>query len=365
MSVDPQPIDASATPPSFHEASNLRQRSRAAGLDPDYWYAAELARNVPPGSVREVVFWGRSIALFRSSDGTLNALDNHCAHRQVKLSRGEVEGSHLVCLYHGWAYDGEGRVARIPHELFGRSMPRFCLRAYPVRERYGLLWIFPGDPARAPERSIPDIPELEGPGRWACIPLVFTWNAHHSMIIDNVSDFTHAHLHRRYRPFLDARLTRCETIGERVHVEYDTRVGGGRVTGLFVDRKAVDTSHIELCYEYPYQWSNTDDQIKHWLFVLPVGPRTTRAFFLFYFKSFKVPLLPVRIPRLLMAPLLRAANRFSIRPLLDQDGMAVEAEQEGYDAAWAAAPAELSPAVRAFQQLTVRSWESYLERTQP
>ena len=41
-----------------------------------------------------------------------------------------------------------------------------------------------------------DIPAQ--PGR-ACVPLSFTWSAHHSMVIDNVSDFSHAHLHRRYR----------------------------------------------------------------------------------------------------------------------------------------------------------------------
>ena len=43
---------------------------------------------------------------------------------------------------------------------------------------------------------------------------------------------------------------------------------------------------MELCYEYPYQWSNTDGKIKHWCFVLPIDGTTTRAFFLFYFDSF-------------------------------------------------------------------------------
>src|SRR5262245_51577899 len=198
-------------PPTFAEARNLRQKVRAAGLNPDYWYAVEYDRSVTQGRVVEVKFWNKSIALYRGADGKLAAVEDRCAHRQLKLSAGEVNGCNLVCAYHGWTYSPEGRVVQIPHELFGREMPHFRIPTYPVKERYGLVWIFPGNPALADERPIPEIPELEGETPWACVPIDFTWRAHHSMIIDNVSDFTHAYLHRQYRPFTDARLVRCET----------------------------------------------------------------------------------------------------------------------------------------------------------
>src|SRR5438093_5762638 len=94
-----------------------------------------------------------------------------------------------------------------PHELFSREMPSFRVASYPIKVRYGLIWIYPGEPARAEEHTIPDIPELEGPHRWACASTEFTWRAHHSMIIDNVSDFTHAHLHRKHNPFDWAELS--------------------------------------------------------------------------------------------------------------------------------------------------------------
>src|SRR5262245_12312783 len=302
-------------PPDFLTARNRRQKARAAGLHPDYWYAVEYDRAVRPGQVRETRFWNASIAIYRGEDGHLRALENRCAHRQLKLSLGEVNGDHLVCPYHGWCYDGAGRVARIPHDLCGRPMPSLKVRSFPVKVRYGLIWLFPGDPALAEERCIPDIPELEGADRWACAPIDFTWRAHHSMIIDNVSDFTHAHLHRKYRPFVDARLVRSEMKGDRVFVSYDTRIGTGRFSGLFVDRKRVDTNHIDLCHEYPYQWSNTGGGIRHWCFVLPVDERTSRVFFLFYFDSLRIPFTSWRIPRRMVTPVLRIANAFSIKPL--------------------------------------------------
>ena len=204
-------------PPGFEEAGNLRQKVRASGMDPDYWYAVEEVRRIRPGTVVEVVFWKRSIALYRATDGSFHALENRCAHRQLKLSLGLVEGCRLVCAYHGWKYDPTGELAETAHERIGKSFPQVSIRTWPVKVRYGLVWLFPGDPALAEKRTIPDIPELEGPGRWACVPLSFTWSAHHSMIIDNVSDFTHAFLHRKYRPFEGAKLTRCETVGDDVH----------------------------------------------------------------------------------------------------------------------------------------------------
>lgn len=354
--IEPSP----GPPPAFGEAHNRRQKARAAGLHPDNWYAVEYDRALKRGQTLEVQFWNRSIALFRDENGAIHAIENRCAHRQVKLSLGEVHGCNLVCPYHGWTYDGEGRVTEIPHELFGRPMPRFRVPSYPVQVRYGLIWIFPGNPVLAEGKSIPEIPELQGENRWACVPVDFTWDAHHSMIIDNVSDFTHAHLHRRYRPFADAKLTRYEAVGDKVFLSYDTQVGRGRFSGLFVDRRRVKTDQMDLCFDYPYQRSNTDNRIKHWCFVLPRSERSTRVFFLFYFDALKIPFLPIRIPQRFMSLVLKIANRLLIRPLLSQDGFAVEAEQAAYEKHWNAPLAELNPAVGLFQQLIIRRWEEYL-----
>ena len=85
-------------------------------------------------------------------------------------------------------------------------------------------------------------------------------------------------------------------------------------------------------------------------------------FFLFYFKSLKIPLLPVRIPRLAMRMVLKIANRVLIGPLLGQDREAVEAEQEGYEKHWDAPPIEVNPVVRQFQEVTVRKWQEHLLR---
>lgn len=349
-------------PPSFADARTRHQRARAAGMDPNYWYPVEYDHAIQKGHVREIVFWGRSYALYRGDDGTLSVVENRCAHRQLRLSVGKVDGCHLVCAYHGWRYDGHGRVVGVPHELFGHPSPKVRVSHRAVKVRYGLVWVFFGDPANAGVREVPEIPELEGPRPWPCVPLDFVWRAHHSMIIDNVSDFTHAHLHRRYEPFSDAHLADCHTEGDKVFVSYDAKIGAGPIYGRLVDHVGTNTNRMTLCYEYPFQWSNTDDRIKHHCFVLPIDRRTTRVFFLFYYdhRTFKVPFLPVHLPRRVMKPLLHAGNRLLVRPLLDQDGFAVEEEQRAYERHFDSPMTDLNPAVHAFQNLTVQKWEQHL-----
>ncbi|EDM81911.1 dioxygenase, iron-sulfur subunit, putative [Plesiocystis pacifica SIR-1] len=348
--------------PSFHEAKNRRQKVRAAGMNPNYWYPVGYSKDLAPGEVTKVTFWGKDFALFRGSDGSLRAVEDRCAHRQLALSGGEVRGCQVVCPYHGWTFDGDGRLVDVPHELFDKKLPKIRLPDFAVRERYGLMWLFPGDRDRAETVAMPEIPELEGPDAWACVPVDFTWQAHHSMIIDNVSDFTHAYLHKRYEPFKDPKLTKIEVDDEaaQVFVEYDTLVGAGKLYSHFIPRKKANTNHMRLCYAYPHQWSNTDDWIKHWCLILPIDERTTRAFFLFYYKALDIPVLGTPIPRWFMRPVLEIANRVLMRPLLEEDGTAVEAEQRGYERYYNAPVAELNPAVLEFQKLTIAKWEEYL-----
>jgi 4beta-methylsterol monooxygenase len=349
--------------PDYAHARTRRQKQRAAGLHPDYWYPVLWSHELASEQVREVVYWGRSLAVYRGSDGRARALENRCAHRQLKLSLGQVEGCRLSCSYHGWKYDESGKCVLIQHSLFGHKMPNAKVEAFPVQERYGVVWVFPGDPAVASSRALPEIPEWADDSAWGKLSIDFTWTAHHSIIIDNTCDFTHAYLHRTRKPFTHAELTNLATDGDHVTLAYDTQVGQGRISKFFVNRMTTDTNSMRLGYAYPYQWSSTDEKIKHWCFVLPIDERTTRVFFLFYFspQMLKIPLFSGLPPRPTIGAIMPIVKRWLVRPLLDEDGVAVEAEQAGYEAHFDRPVPDLNPVVHAFQELTVRKWEEYLE----
>ncbi|NEE54936.1 Rieske (2Fe-2S) protein, partial [Streptomyces sp. SID8455] len=70
---------------------------RRVGANPDFWYPVALSRGVRSGRVAATAFAGERIALFRGRSGAVHALEDRCAHRQVPLSMGVVDGETLRC----------------------------------------------------------------------------------------------------------------------------------------------------------------------------------------------------------------------------------------------------------------------------
>ena len=339
------------------ETGPQRGRVRQAGLSGNYWYAVEQEKNLKKGQVIEVVFWKASIALYRGKDGGVHAVENRCAHRQLSLSNlGHVEGDRLVCGYHGWKYDGCGQCIEISHDL-GKSqkMPQIQIRSFPVRRKYGLIWLFPGDPGLADSVPLPSIPPLDQPDPWPYIPIDMTIHAHHSMIMENVCDFNHEYLHRRYKPFANSRLERFERGEDRVEMVYRCDLGQGPLVRHFAEGQSL----IQLQYDYPYQTSDSCGKYLHWLFMLPIDEGTTRCIFLFLLGPMRVPVLNVKLPSFLRRPLIYAINRFYTEPLLLEDKQALEEEQKAHRLHAEKPGYEFNPIIQAFQRLTVEKWDAY------
>jgi phenylpropionate dioxygenase-like ring-hydroxylating dioxygenase large terminal subunit len=135
---------------------------RRVGINPNFWYPVAASGNVQRKKTFAATFAGERIALYRGESGTLYALEDRCAHRQIPLSMGVVEGDMLRCCHHAWAYRGNGRISQIPYLPRDAARPPRGVRSYPVREAYGLVFAFPGDPQNADRIALPNL---------ACSPL--------------------------------------------------------------------------------------------------------------------------------------------------------------------------------------------------
>ena len=110
---------------------------------------------------------GVPILVVRGPGGDLRAFINVCRHRNAVLvpeARGCGKKS-FVCPYHAWTYDTEGRLLRMPQEFgfAGLDRERYALRALPVAERHGMIWVRP-TPAEPGEPAL-DVDAYLGP--WA------------------------------------------------------------------------------------------------------------------------------------------------------------------------------------------------------
>jgi len=124
---------------------------RRVGAHPHHWYPVAWSHEVKPGKTFAAQFAGEPIALVRPSAGQLFALEDRCAHRQVPLSKGTVEGCTLRCCYHGWRYDASGRCVDVPYL---KDKAPNGVRRYAVTERDGVIFVWPG-------RSPPSDPPVQ------------------------------------------------------------------------------------------------------------------------------------------------------------------------------------------------------------
>jgi nitrite reductase (NADH) small subunit len=60
--------------------------------------------DVPAGTGKIVDAGGKQIALFNAA-GNFYAIDNACKHRGGPLGEGELDGTTVICPWHGWEYD--------------------------------------------------------------------------------------------------------------------------------------------------------------------------------------------------------------------------------------------------------------------
>jgi phenylpropionate dioxygenase-like ring-hydroxylating dioxygenase large terminal subunit len=140
------------------------------------WYAVGLSSEVQTSQLKAFVLNGEPLVLTRRRSGEIFGLRDICPHRGIPLSYGKVVNDQVECPYHGWTFDQDGICTEIPSLCEGQSFDcrKIKVKSYPVAEKYGLIWVFLGEPSLAtlpsdgpqlphletlPEQAIPDVVE--------------------------------------------------------------------------------------------------------------------------------------------------------------------------------------------------------------
>jgi vanillate O-demethylase monooxygenase subunit len=151
------------------------------------WYVAAFSKEVGQGILARTLL-GFKVALFRLSDGSIAALEDSCPHRRLPLSFGRAAGDRLVCGYHGMAFGADGKCLDIPGQ--DRIPAAASVRAFPIMEKDGLVWFWPGDPELAAQTATPDVSRMGKPG-WVPAEGYCHLHADYRLLNDNLLDLSH------------------------------------------------------------------------------------------------------------------------------------------------------------------------------
>jgi len=312
------------------QAADLRR----VGINPDFWYPVALSGSVRKNGTWAARFADQPIALYRGASGTVYALEDRCAHRQLPLSMGVVDGDALRCCYHAWAYRGNGRISQIPYLGKGAARPPRGVRAYPVREAYGLVFVFPGDPEKAANIPLPPLPEYAS-ARYKTMTFSRTVACHYSFLHENLLDMNHQFLHRGIVGRIQPQLLGYQAGSQSVEARYLFAHTGGKKSygaGLLAADAGRAAPHVvTIRTGYPYQTLQLSSgegarpAFSMWAVYVPedATQRTSHAYGLLMIAR---PSVPGALH--LAWPFIR---HFTER-VFAEDRMAVQAEQRAWDA---------------------------------
>lgn len=211
-----------------------------------YWYPIAQASEVTDKPLAAQLLDVR-LVLYRSNDKVVVAKDL-CFHRGAPLSKGWVENGEIVCPYHGFRYNCEGKCTAVPAHPSSKISPKLKLIVYPAVERYGLIWTS----LAGTDEQIPAFPGWDDPDYIKILPPNFDIAGSAGRQMEGFLDVSHfAYVH-------------TETFGDRNNTE--------------VPQYKVKREGNELLAEY---WSSVSNYGKGQDNVAPEGFQWLREFRVF------------------------------------------------------------------------------------
>jgi phenylpropionate dioxygenase-like ring-hydroxylating dioxygenase large terminal subunit len=249
-----------------------------------YWYVVAESTDVEAAPV-SVRLLGRDLVVWRGPGGVVAAPDR-CPHREAPLSMGHVEGGCLVCSYHGWTYGEGGRCVRVPSAADGVPVPpKSHLQTLHVVERYGLVWICPGEPVA----GIPTIEAENDPAYRRINTGVDRWNVSATRMTDNFLDISHfPYVHSgTFGIQANQRVPKIEMVeldADFVGYEYEVEVDNSHGSASSGIQAAVLTRRMTTGFNLPFLVRSTihyETGLDHLLLLCATPIDDVRSYFSF------------------------------------------------------------------------------------
>ena len=139
-------------------------------IRPSWQIVCHINEIAQPGDYRTLDYLGESVIVIRGVDGEVRAFTNVCRHRAMRLVQGPGGcAKKLVCPYHAWTYEADGRLSGVPHkaEYPALNMATSGLAPVALEQWRGFLFI------RLEDGGFPSVAEMMAPFEAEIAPYKF------------------------------------------------------------------------------------------------------------------------------------------------------------------------------------------------
>jgi carnitine monooxygenase subunit len=228
------------------------------------WQIVCHASDIPePGDWHSLSLLGENIIVVRGDDGAVRAFHNVCRHRAARILDGNSGcAKKLVCPYHGWTYERDGRLSGVPGKADYAGLDVRQLGLNPVDLDLWQNFVFVRLEGKGPSVAEMMAPyeEMIAPYRLADVkpmgrvmlrPRAVNWKN----VGDNYSDALHI-------PIAHPGLTRI--FGRSYGIEAGDHVD--RMWGDLVERDSVNLSERAYQKFLPRADHLPEEKQRHWLY---------------------------------------------------------------------------------------------------
>jgi choline monooxygenase len=151
---------AMTLPAAWYRDPVLYQQERDRVFAREWQFVGAQSRLAATGDYIATGFAGYRVFVIRGRDGALRGFHNVCRHRAGPLlAEGAGRCDLLRCRYHGWVYDGEGRLRRTPDFGEAEGFDKGAYGLFPIRVATwrGLVFVNLDRDAGSLEESLGDL----------------------------------------------------------------------------------------------------------------------------------------------------------------------------------------------------------------
>ncbi len=167
------------------------------------WYVIGTPKDISFRKAFQATVWGKNYAVWRNmTTGEYYAIDDVCPHKSASLSHGKVENNCLICPYHGYAYDNQGHLVKVPGIEFQQfhnasatnTLPVYDAAKYRVVERNGWVYLNTMPTYLMAQNHTYDTNIYEEPEAklgYSCVQLEMDFNCYSRILSENSLDVMH------------------------------------------------------------------------------------------------------------------------------------------------------------------------------
>jgi phenylpropionate dioxygenase-like ring-hydroxylating dioxygenase large terminal subunit len=255
------------------------------------WYVILESKEVKKRKALHIKRLNRELVLWRDLQGQVHCIDDKCCHRGASLALGKIIDGMLECPFHGFLYDGTGRVKVIPANGKNAPVPgSMCVNTYKIHEEYGLIWMWWGEMEKATSKPF-FFTELKD---FSYSSFRDPWNVHYSRAIENQLDVVHlpfvhkTTIGRGKKTLVNGPVVVRE--GDMITFYVNNVWDDGKTVPLKPDEIKDYKKLFHLQFHFPNIWQNyISESIRAFAAFIPIDDENTIVCIRYYQRLIRIP----------------------------------------------------------------------------